>query len=94
MTLDVVMRIERQLGKGIVKIAQRLSEADISVTDILTIITPVIRAGGNDIKEKDLQPIIWEAGLTEGIRVCGEVIAIALGHEENEGNVEGAAQLL
>jgi len=93
-TLDVVMRIERQMGRGIVKIAQAMSNADISVSDILTILTPVIRAGGNDVKEKDLHSVIWEAGLTEGIRVCGEVIAIALGHEDDEGNVEGAAQLL
>lgn len=51
-TLDVIMRIERSLGKGIVKIAQSMSEADVSVTDIVAILTPVIRAGGNNISEK------------------------------------------
>lgn len=90
-TLDVIMRIERQMGKGIVKVAQRLSEADIGVADIITILTPVIRAGGNDIQEKDVQKVIWEAGLTEGIRVCGEIIAVALGADEQaEGNEDEA----
>ena len=29
-TMDVVMRIERSMGMGIIKVAQQLSEADIS----------------------------------------------------------------
>lgn len=94
-TLDVVMRIERQLGKGIVKIATSLSEADIGVTDVITILTPVIRAGGNDVNEKSVQKDVWEAGLTEGIRVCGEIVAIALGADQGaEGNEQEAEQLL
>ncbi len=94
-TLDVIMRIERQLGRGIIKVATSLSEADISVTEILAIITPVVRAGGNDVKEKDVQGYIWDAGIADGIRVCSEILAEALGvSDDSEGNEEKAAQLL
>jgi DhnA family fructose-bisphosphate aldolase class Ia len=93
-TLDVIMRIERSLGKGIVKIAQSMSEADVSVTDIVAILTPVIRAGGNDVSEKDVGEAIWDAGLAQGIAVCGEVLGQALGAGGDEGNEEEAGALL
>ena len=93
-TLDVIMRIERQLGKGIVKVAQSLSEADISASQIIAILTPVIRAGGNDIDEKKVGNAVWDAGLAQGISPCSEVLAQALGAGGDEGNEEGAAALL
>lgn len=92
-TMDVVMRIERSLGKGIIKIASSLSEADISTEQIVNIITPVVRAGGNDIKDVDIKKDLWDAGLAEGIRVCSEIIALVLNAGEDVGNVEEAGQL-
>ena len=94
-TLDVIMRIERQLGRGVVKVATSLSEADISVTEIIAILTPVIRGGGNDVTEKDIQKAVWDAGIAEGIKVCGEILAEALGASgDDEGNVGEAEALL
>ena len=93
-TLDVIMRIERQLGKGIVKIAQSLSEADISASDIIAILTPVIRAGGNSIDDKEVGNAVWEAGLAQGIAACSEILAQALGAGGNEGNDDEAEALL
>jgi len=92
-TMDVVMRIERSVGKGIIKIASSLSQADISTEQIVNIITPVVRAGGNDVKEADIKKALWEAGLAEGIRVCSEIIALVLNAGEEVGNVEEAGQL-
>lgn len=93
-TLDVVMRIERQMGRGIVKIAQSLSEGDLTTEQIIGVITPVVRGGGNDIKEADIKKDIWEAGLAESLRVCSEIIAQTLGAGDDEGNEEQAAALL
>lgn len=90
-TLDVIMRIERQMGKGIVKIAQSLSDADISTFEIVQILTPVIRAGGNDVDEKKVGKEIWDAGLATGMAACAEVVASALGAGGDEGN-EGEAE--
>ena len=92
-TMDVVMRIERSVGKGIIKLASSLSQADVSAEEIVNIITPVVRAGGNDVKDADIKKDIWEAGLAEGIRVCSEIIALVLNAGEEVGNVEEAAQL-
>ncbi len=93
-TLDIIMRIERGMGRGIVKIAQAMSEADITTEQMVAIITPVVRAGGNDIKESDIKKDIWDAGLSEGIRVSSEIIAQVLGVETNEGNDQQVEALL
>ena len=90
-TLDVAMRIERKLGRGVLKIGQAMSEGDITTSDIVDILTPVIRAGGKDIKDKDVQDAVWDAGLAEGIRVCGEVVTTILtGGRGDSGNEEVA----
>lgn len=90
-TLDVLVRIESAMGCGIVKVAQRLQEGDLRINDILGILTPVIRAGGNDIDQKDVGLAVWEAGLAEGMRCAGEILALALTAGE-AGNGEPANQ--
>lgn len=92
-TLDVIMRIERQMGKGIVKVAQSLSDADISTFEVVQILTPVIKAGGNDVDEKKIGNAVWDAGLAVGMAACAEIMAQALGAGGDEGNAEEAAAL-
>lgn len=77
-TLDTLMRIESGLGMGLVKIAQKLQEGDLRVNELLSIITPIIRAGGNSVDQKEVGEVLWAAGLAEGMRVAGEIIAYAL----------------
>lgn len=92
-TIDNLMRIETTLGKGVVKVAQSMSEGDITIAELLAIIKPVIASGGSKIDDKELSQIIWNAGLTEGIRVASEILSTALlaGQQDNpEGNVEQA----
>ena len=93
-TLDIIMRIERSMGRGIVKIAQAMSDADITTEQMVGIITPVVRAGGNDVKEADIKKDIWEAGLAEGIRVSSEIVAQVLGVGEEQGNEQQVEALL
>lgn len=93
-TMDVVMRIERSMGIGIIKVAQKLSEADISTEQIVNIILPVVRAGSNNVKEADLKKEIWEAGLVAGIQACSEIIAVVLNAGNNEGNDQQVADQL
>ena len=92
-TIDNLMRIETSLGKGIVKVAQSMSEGDITIAELLTIIKPVILAGGSKIDDKELSKIIWSAGLTEAIKVASEIITSALlagQQEEDVGNEQKA----
>lgn len=86
------MRIEQNIGGSLLKLAQRMSEADISAAQVISILTPVIRSSGTDVKDKDVKELVWSAGLTEGVRACAEVIAfIVSAGEDAEGNVDQAA---
>ena len=84
------MRIETALGKSILKLANSLSEADMSTQEMLSVLTPVLRSSGQDLKEKDVASLIWEAGFPEGMRAVAEVIAFVI-TGGNEGNVVEAA---
>ena len=84
------MRIETALGKSILKLANSLSEADMSTQEMLSVLTPVLRSSGQDLKEKDVASLIWEAGFPEGMRAVAEVIAFVI-TGGTEGNVVEAA---
>ena len=93
-TLDVVMRIEQSCGKGIVKVANALSEGELTTTQMMAILTPVIRAGGNDINEKEVGESLWGGGIVSGMKAVGEIVALVLSSGGDEGNEEQAEALL
>ncbi|HAF89784.1 MAG TPA: hypothetical protein DCG23_08430 [Deltaproteobacteria bacterium] len=91
LTIDSLIRIENSIGGSIVQIAQRLSEGKATVTEIVNVLTPAIKGGGNDVDAKQVQKWIWEAGLIEAMRCAGEIVTMALNSGQNEGN-EGAEE--
>ena len=93
-TLDIVMRIEQACNKGIVKITQSLSEGELTTSQMVSILTPVIRAGGNDINEKEVGVALWGAGLADGMKAVGEILALVLSSGGDERNEKQAEALL
>tara|TARA_E500000318_G_C3487079_1_gene182794 strand:+ start:57 stop:401 length:345 start_codon:yes stop_codon:yes gene_type:complete len=88
-TLDVVMRIETALGKSIIEQLKDLSDAQTKLTEMVNIITPVIRAGGNDLKDKEVADLIWQGGITNSMRMCAAILTKAVNPFEAEsGNAE------
>ena len=78
MSLDTIMRIEEALGTSILKVGNKLTTADITLLDIITILTLAIRAGGNDINESDIKKNVSEIGLVESMKLTGELLTLAL----------------
>jgi len=87
-TLDAIMKIETACGVGIVKVLSNLTEGTLTTTQVCETILPVIRGGGNDLNIKDVQEIVWQAGLANSMRAVGEILAIALMGGQDEGNEE------
>tara|TARA_B100000519_G_C14121686_1_gene380809 strand:+ start:388 stop:735 length:348 start_codon:yes stop_codon:yes gene_type:complete len=83
-TLDAMIRIETSMQLGLVKIAQRLSDGDMTLQEIGSILTPVIRGGNNDVQEKDIMKLIWQSGTMEGMRIVGEIIGMALNPDKEK----------
>ena len=80
------MRIETNLGKGVLKIAQELQNAEMSATQMVSILTPVLRSSGADLKDKDVANLIWDAGFAQGLKIIAEVIIFIIGAGDDEGN--------
>ena len=83
MSLDTIMQIETALGSSIIKVANKLSSGDLTLSEIITVITLGIRAGGNDVKDNDVKKIVSEIGLVESIKVMGDLLALALNVDED-----------
>jgi len=58
--------------------------------------THTIRSGGNDLTEKEVGKYLWDAGLADGLKAVGSILAHVLGagSEDDEGNEEKAEGLL
>ena len=92
--LDVVKRIETTCNQGVVRIAQVLSAGELTTTQMVSILTPVIRAGGNDINEKEVGQALWDGGLADGMKAIGEILSQVLTSGDDEGNDQTAEQAL
>ena len=90
--MDGIARIEAACGTGIVKILGRLTDGDLTTTEMCNILHPIIKGGGNDITMKDIQNAVWDAGLAETMKAVGEIVAISLGGGNDEGNVKKVAK--
>ena len=82
--MDGIARIEAACGTGIVKVLGRLTDGELTTTEMCSILHPIIKGGGNDISMKDVQNAVWDAGLAETMRVVGEVVAVSLGGGSEE----------
>tara|TARA_Y100000004_G_scaffold75428_1_gene84857 strand:+ start:1961 stop:2302 length:342 start_codon:yes stop_codon:yes gene_type:complete len=78
MSLDTIMRVEEALGTSILKVGNKLTTADITLLDIITILTLSVRAGGNDITESDIKKHVSDIGLVEAMKLTGELLTLAL----------------
>ena len=84
MSLDTIMGIESALGTSILKVANKLSTGELSLIEIMTIMTLSIRAGGNNIKDSDVKKLVSDIGLIESIKTAGDLLTLALDTGEKE----------
>ena len=91
LTIDGMVRLEGQLGMGLIAFAQELSQGKCSITQIIKVLTVSIRGGGNKIEEPQVKEIVAEAGVAPSLAAVGEILTNALMGGQSEGN-EVAAQ--
>ena len=95
LTVDAIMSIETQVGCGILKLAQRMSEGDIRVSDIIAVLTPALRGGGQNIQAKDVGNIVAEAGIVECTTAIANLLTMAISptkDDSEEDSDEGKPQ--
>jgi len=88
LTIDAIIQIETSVGCGIIKLAQKMSDGDIRLTDLITVLTMSLRGGANDVDEKKVSKIVQQVGIVEATRAVAELIAKSLSNDSEE-EVEG-----
>jgi len=92
LTVDAIVKIETAVGCGIIKLAQKMGEADIRMTDIIHVLLQALRGGGNDLKEKDIINIVQDVGIIEATKCVAELVTKSLTADSDEGATEGKPQ--
>lgn len=84
LNFDSLVRIENALDTPILKLAEKISDAELKVTEISYILFTAIKGGGNNVTEKEISNLIWKYGFVDAIKAVGEIIAIALSSGDDE----------
>ena len=92
LTIDAIIQIEEKVGCGIIKLATRMGDADIRMVDLLSVLTPALRGGGNNIQEKEVKKIISEIGIVATAQAVAELLTASLQPPKEEGDEEEEAQ--
>lgn len=85
LTVDAIMQIEATVGCGILKLAQRMGEADIRLADIIAVLTPALRGGGKNIQPKDVQKIVADVGIIEATTAVANLLTAAISPSNDSG---------
>ncbi len=88
------MRIETAMNKSVIKIANTMQDGDMTALQMVAFLTPVLRSSGKDIKDKQVQELVWSNGITDTMMTIAQVITfIITGDDGDVGNEERAANL-
>lgn len=89
LTIDAIMQIEDACNCGIIKLATKMAEADIRLTDVINVLLPALRGGGNDLQRKDVIKLVQEAGIVNATAIVANLIAQSLTDDSEEETDEG-----
>ena len=89
LTIDAIMQIEDACNCGILKLATRMGEADIRMSEIINVLLPALRGGGNDLQRKDVIQIVQDAGIVKATTVVANLLAKSLTDDSEEETDEG-----
>lgn len=78
LNFDLMAKIESRTGQSVLSIANSLSQGQTPLTHLSIVLHAAIKGGGNDVSEKDIDSMIWDAGVVDAMRVTGEILANSL----------------
>ena len=89
LTIDAIMQIEDSCDCGIIKLATKMSEADIRLSEIINVLTPALRGGSNDVQHKVVVLIVQNAGIVKATAAVANILAKSLTDDSEEATDEG-----
>ena len=93
LTIDSLIKIEEEIGMGIIKFVQMLSQdMDIPLSSQISILYHSLRGGGNDISVNDIKKIIASAGILDTTKEILNLVTNILNDEESSEEKKIAAE--
>lgn len=86
LTVDALITIETALDKGILQVTQKLSDGDVRMLDLVTVLHNAIRGGGKDISEKEIKTIIQNVGIVPTCSAVAQLLVATLSDPDAEGD--------
>ena len=85
----LIMQIEDACNCGILKLATRMSEGDIRMSEIVAVLLPALRGGGNDLSQNDILKIVGESGIVQSTTAVANLLTKTLTDDSEEETDEG-----
>tara|TARA_R110000851_G_scaffold323928_1_gene490965 strand:- start:1952 stop:2233 length:282 start_codon:yes stop_codon:yes gene_type:complete len=87
--MNAIMEIEDACNCGIIKLATKMAEADIRMSEIINVLHPAIRGGGNDLNRNDIIKIVQDAGIINSTTAVANLLSQSLTDNSKEEADEG-----
>ena len=92
LTMDSIIQIENDCNCGIIKLATKMGDADIRMSEIINVLTPALRGGGNDLTKKDVMNLVQNSGIVNATTAVATLLAETLTDDSMEATDEGKHQ--
>ena len=90
LTVNSIMQIEDAVDMGVIKLAQKMSDGDVRLSHVISVLTPGLRGGGNDLQATDVIELVEKTGLVNSMKAVAELLALSLSADsEEKGATEG-----
>tara|TARA_Y100000361_G_C11155922_1_gene344126 strand:- start:1576 stop:1926 length:351 start_codon:yes stop_codon:yes gene_type:complete len=78
LTIESIIGIEETLNIGLLKLAQQMSTGDVRIGQVVGVLLPALRGGGNDLQHSDVIKLVQDAGIVASTTVVANLIAQSL----------------
>lgn len=84
LTVDAIMQIEDAVDMGIIKLAQKMGDGDIRMSQIIAVLVPALRGGGNDLQKADVTKLVEKTGIVKSTAAVANLLAASLTDNSDE----------
>ena len=88
LTIDALVKIETQLGLGIIEIVTDLTNARARINWLIVILLHALRGGGNDFNEAKIKELLTKEGIAKATVKVAEMVAGALTDIDEDSDVK------
>lgn len=92
LTVNSIIAIEDAVDMGIIKLAQKMSEGDVRLSHVISVLTPALRGGGNDLQANDVVELVQRTGLVNSIKAVAELLTVSLSDNSEEKDTKEGKQ--